>query len=356
MSIKKVLALAIMLVALVAIFAGISYANNYTSQTTTQNPVFADSIVVPVNGTGQIYIKLNGTEADYYSLLRINNGSIRGAVISKEEYAAWLNGSYKPTWYYDQPFTAGWGGGEYLPMLSNAPQERYYIFWNPDSPVSREVTLKICTQQTETVYNYVNLGAGIFLIAAGAVSGLIAAFTLGRRVVLTVVALALVVLGIFLVTTYPKSLDRKETVATNPLTVPASGFTKESIHYNITGYYALTLKGANGRMNATVIPEDRFAAFSQGKYETYWYVWQGSQYPISGNPMGDISTNDVRLVLFNPESNQEQVTVQVDHFWNETDYSGLGGGVLLLALGAVTLYVAHKRQIASFNKALENQE
>ncbi len=77
MSIKKVLAFAVMLASLVAIFAGISYVNNYTSQTTTQNPVFADSIVVPVNGYGQIYVKLNATEADYYSSLRINNGSIR---------------------------------------------------------------------------------------------------------------------------------------------------------------------------------------------------------------------------------------------------------------------------------------
>jgi uncharacterized membrane protein len=357
MSIKKVLAFVVMLAALVAIFAGISYANNYTSQTSTQNPVFADSITVQVNGTGQIYIKLNATEADHYVSLKINNGSIRGAVISPEEYAAWVNGSYKPAWQYDQPST-WWGSGEYVPMMSNAPQERYYIFWNPDAPVSREVTLKICEQTTETTYNCTTLGTGIFLIAAGTVAGSVAAYALGRRLLLTLVAFALIVLGAFLVSTYPKTFEGKENVAMDSLTVPAGSSINEPVHYNTSDYYAFTLSGPNGRLNTTVIPEANYTEFLEGKYYIeYWQMWQGSHYPINGMLMGGIPFgSDVRLVLVNPESYDERVSVQVNRLWIGTDYSGTAGGFLLVALGVIVLYVAHRRQIGEFNKALENQE
>jgi hypothetical protein len=242
MSIKKGFAITVMLVALLPIFAGISYVNNYTNKTTTQTPVFADSITVPVNGTGQIYVKLNATEAEYYVSLKIYNGSIRGAVVSKDEYAAWVNGSYKPHWYYDQPSSYWWGAGEYSPMLSNAPQERYYIFWNPDAPVSREVTLKICEQTTETTINYTTLGTGILLIAAGVVAGAVAAYTLGRRLLLTLTAFTLIVLGTFLVTTYPKTFEGKETVATDSLTIPAHNCKradalqhKRLLHHHLSG-------------------------------------------------------------------------------------------------------------------------
>ncbi len=268
-----------------------------------------------------------------------------------------MNGSYKPTWYYDQPVTAGWGGGEYGPMLTNAPQEKYYIFWNPDSPVSREVTLKICTQQTETTYNYTTLGTGIFLIATGAVAGSVAAYTLGRRLLLTLVAFTLILLGVFLVTTYPKMFEGKETVATNSLTIPAHGSINELMHYNTSDSYIITLAGPNGRVNTTVVPEADFTAFTQGKYDdAYWQEWRGSHYPVYGLAMGNMSAKDVRFVLVNPEAFDEQVSVQVDRIWVGTDYSGLGGGVLLVALGIVVLFFVHRRQLGEFNRALENQE
>ncbi len=354
MSIKKVLAVIVMVASLFAIFAGIPYINNYTSQYTTQNQVFSESLVIPVDDTGYMHVKLNGTEADYYSLMTVKTGPIRGAVISPEAYAAWVNGAYKPQWIYEQP--EQYGG--YWEMFRNGPAEMYYVFWNPDAPCSREVTLKICEQTTETIYNYTTLGTGIFLIAAGAVAGSVAAYILGRRLLFTVIAFTLIIGGAFLITNYPQYFEGRETVATESFTVPAHSSINTPIHYNTTdSHYFLTLSGPQGRLNTSIVPESEWTAFTEGKYEMeYWQEWRGSHYHIDGLALGDMSARDVRLVLVNPEAFDEQVDVQMDQYWVGTDYSGTVGGIILVAFGIVVLYFTHRRQMAEFNRALENQE
>jgi hypothetical protein len=354
MSIKKILALVVMFAALVAVFAGISYVNNYTSQLTRQTPVSTDSVVVPPNGYGHFLLQQNSSQENYYFSMSISNGTLREDAVAEEIYQAWLNGSYKPSWR-EVP-SPGWsqGGDDYWPLSAVSQERLYYIFWNPDSTISKEVTFKICEQWTEPVYNTFNLGFGIFLIAAGAVSGLAAAFSVSKRTLIVVIALTLIVSGIFLVTTNSQTFHHEEITATNSLAVPAGSCVNESVRYNATGFHYFMLKVDNGTMNSTVLSVEDFATFSQGQYEPYWQNWRGSQ-GISGTMDGG-SANHVYLVLSNPEAFDKQVTVQVYRAWDEYNYFGLIGGILLIAVGVIAFYFANKSQVASFNKALENQE
>jgi hypothetical protein len=169
MRFKKVLAVAVMLAALIAIFAGVSLSDNYISQETRRNLLSTESVVVPSNGYGYYLLQANSSQENYFSIT-VSNGTLREAIVSEELYQAWQNGSYNLSWIeVPQP---GWGQSQNYWPISSASQERWhYIFWNPDSPISKEVTINICEQWTETVYNNFNLGLGIFLIVAGPVSG-----------------------------------------------------------------------------------------------------------------------------------------------------------------------------------------
>lgn len=347
MSIRKILAVVVMLAALFAVIYGVPYANSYIIQGLIQTSVFSENRLVPVNATDQIHVKLNGTEAMYFVRLEVSNGTIRGAVLQKEEFKAWVNGSYAPQWCYEQP-TSEFGGLGYGRTLGNAPVDYYHVLWNPDAPYSRNVTLTVYESKPTIAYNYQNIGIFVFSVGGGGVVGLAAANSLGKRMLLTVVALTLIVLGISFLTAQPQILEGREIVGTTSIIVPAEGTTNIPLHYNTTDYYTLTLDGANGRLNTTVVSEIDFSA---GDLDSYWSMWRGSLVPISGVPMG-VPTQDVRLVLVNPEDFDEQVSVQVDRLWPETSYTSNISGALVLTFGVAVLLFANRRLLTEFHRAL----
>jgi hypothetical protein len=339
----------VMLIALVAIFAGINYVNTYMSQTIRHTPVLTESIVVPSMGYGHIPVDLN-VSVDNYCVSFDFNGTIRRDFVLESVYQAWANGSYKPAWYEYGPVTED----SVVPIYFNTyPEPVNFIFWNANAYASVEVNFNVCQQWTKTIYNNFNLGFGLLLIAAGAVSGLGAAFSLSKRVFMVTIALTMIASGVFLATTYSQRFTSEEKAATFSLAVPAGACISEHISYNVTGFYALILKVNSGSMNSTVLSEPDFAEFSSGQYEPYWSAWRG-YYSMSGS-FGD-SLEPAYLVLSNPQALDKEVSVEVHRYWEDYNYLGLIGGVLLFAAGAGTFYFANRQQIASFNRALENQE
>ena len=200
----------------------------------------------------------------------------------------------------------------------------------------------------------VNLGLGLFLIAAGAVSGLAAAFSVSKRALLVVIALTLIVSGAYLANANTQIVHHEAVVAKETLAVPGGGCVNESIQYNATGYYALELKDNGESMNSTVLSTEEFTQFRQGQLEPNWRYWRGMQ-DFSGTLYGDgDSSNHVVLVLSNPQAADRQVAVQIYRGWDEYNYLALIGGALLIVAGVFAFYFANRRQIASFNRALES--
>jgi hypothetical protein len=141
---KKVLVAVLVFAALASIAVGISYAQNYVGQETIRETIANQSVSVPPNGYGQIYLQLNRSDANLGLSMRITNGTLREAGVNDELYRAWSNGSYSPGWYeipnpaqqhnpndYEESYLVG----------SGFPPSIHYIFWNPDSPVSKQVTI-----------------------------------------------------------------------------------------------------------------------------------------------------------------------------------------------------------------------
>ena len=356
MRLKKVLAVAVMLAALAAILAGTSYVNNYSSQVTRRNPISTESIIIPINGYGQLTLAPNETQENYYFSISISKGTVRESCVSNELYDAWLNGTYRLSWR-EEPTPRADGAPNtaenYYPV-NVVTQETHYIFWNPDSPVSKEVTLTICRQWTETVRDNFKLGFGFFLIVAGSVSGLGGAFWVSKRALLVVIALVSIASGVFCASMYSQMYHGEQVVTTYFVVVPANGWIDEPAVYDQPGYYAFIVIAKNGTINSAVLSQSDFEAFSQNQYEPNWLIVKGSQ-DLGGTMTGG-SPNKNYLVLSNSDALDKPVNIEVYRTWDSYNVSGLAGCILLVAAGIVVFYIANRSHLAAFNKALENQE
>lgn len=348
-----------MFAALAAVLTGVFYVNNYACQETRRDTVSSQTVIVPPNEYGHIRLQLNMSEDNLWLSLKITNGTIREATVNDENYPAYLNGSYTATWteipnpnrpsdsqIYEEAYPLGY----------NFPESTHFIFWNPDSPISKQVTVTAYTEHDETVYNLQNLQVGCLFIALGAVSGLSAAFWLGKRVLFVVVALVLIVAGGFLAATNTQLVYHEETACSFSLTIPAYACVNEPIHYNASGAYAVMIRVDKGTVNATVMLDQDFASFSQGTFEPDWAFGTGSRLEFGGRPYNAQTTNDVCLVLVNPDNYVKETSVQIIRGWEEYNYPCLAGGVTSLLLGFLVLYFSNRSQLTRFNKALEHQE
>ncbi len=343
-----------MLISLAAILAGISFVNNCTSQETKfSDPIYDETIVVPADGYGRLYTDINASGTIYRAVNL--NGTLRVEYLRESIYQGWVNGSYKPPFSSEiQPTTPDKLDLYATFDINIYPEPVYYIFWNTNPQDSVEVTLKFCQQTIQQVYNALNFDVGVFLIAIGPVSGLAAAFSISKRVFLMVATVSLVVGGVVLFVGYSQITHHEEGYWLNPLTVPAGGYANESLRYNETGAYSLGLKVDNGTMNSAVLSPKEFTDFSQGTYTPNWQNW--TDYTIiDGLPSRGNSAVEY-LVLSNPDGYDKQVDMAVEHVWDSYNLAAIIGGPALIAVGSLMLWFANRRQIRSFNKALENQE
>jgi hypothetical protein len=349
--VKKVLALAVMLAALVAIYEGIGYLSNYEHQTTIRTPYMQKSIVVQPKGYGVIALGVN--ESGDHDLRVSLNGTLREDTMPESFYISWINGSYDP------PFSStaspnNPGAGDFCPVSDYQGEPWYAAYWNVYSSDPIEVKMEIFRVSTETAYNYSNLGLGALLVATGAVAGLTAAFSISKRTMLVVISLTLVFSGALTVATYSCNCNFDKVVTTKTITVPANCSVTEPIHYNQTGGYLLRLTVNNGTMNATAMSSEQYGSFISGEYLP---CWQKSRYDfgVSGG-VCDGASDDAVLLLLNTDTYGKDVTVQFHCYWNGYDYAGLAGGAFVLVGGLAVFYFANRQQIKAFNKEIDAQK
>jgi hypothetical protein len=359
-SIKKAVALVVMIAALFAIYTGIGYISNYEGKETIHTLYTQQSIIVPPRGYGCIRIDINETgDHDIHTTI---NGTLRTDGLTDSNYPEWANGSYKPLYSTEiDPNTNNHPSPEETYPLAYSTMPWYNIYWNTNASASVEVKTEVYRVTTHATYNYSNLGVGGFLIGVGAVSGLAAAFSISKRVLLVVMALALIASGAMLLTTYNQKFTHNEAVSSKTIIVPANSNITEPIHYNTTDPYALLCTIDKGSINSTTMSEEDYTDYMQGQHEAYWQTWRfehtlgGENYLCDFTDGGYKFGSDAYLLLVNSDAYDKAVTVQFERYWESYNYAGLVGGVLALAGGATLLLYANRRQLSAFNKALDKE-
>jgi hypothetical protein len=278
-----------MLAALVAVYVGIGFASNYEREVRTYTLFSQETIVVQPMGYGCIRVDINETgDHDVRSTI---NGTLRTDSLTESNYPAWINGSYKPLYSTEiGPSINNRSGPEETYPLAYSTMPWYSIYWNTNASASVEVKTEVYRVTTHTAFDYFNVGVGGFLIGVGAVSGLAAAFSISKRVLLVVVALALIASGAILLTTYSQKSMFNEAMSSKTILVPANANVTEPIHYNSTDPYALLCTIDRGSINSTTMSEEDYLDFTQGQHDAYWQTWRfehslgGMNYWLYGIP------------------------------------------------------------------------
>jgi hypothetical protein len=359
--IKKALALAVMLAALVAVVVGVGFSSHYEREVRMYTLFSQETIAVQPMGYGCICVDINET-GDHDVRLTIN-GTLRTDSLTESNYPAWVNGSYKSLYSTEiTPSINNHSGPEETYPLAYSTMPWYSIYWNTNASASVEVKTEVYRVTTHTAYDYFNICVGGFLIGIGAVSGLAAAFSISKRVLFVVVALALIGSGAMLLMTYNQKFTHNEAVSSKAILVPANGNVTEFIHYNTTDIYALMCTVDRGSINSTSLSEDDYTDYLLGQHEAYWQTWR-FEHSLGGmNGICDLADgsydyrSEAYLLLVNPDAYDKVVTVQFERYWEDYNYLGLVGGTLAIAVGASLLWYANRRQLTALNRALDNQQ
>lgn len=342
-----------MLTALVAILAGINLANNcYSQETTFCDPIYNQSTVVLADGYNHLFTNLSCSGALYYSITV--NGSLHVDWLRQSIYQAWLNGSYKPTFSTLKEPTANKIDDYTQTYINCYPESTYFVFWNTNSSANVEVTLKFCQQTTQRVYSAFNFNLGVFLVIAGAVSGLASPLIISKRLFLSVAALALVISGVIFFVANSNFSHNEAGYCLPSLIVPAGGYANEPLRYNQTGEYTFGMRVMNGTISSAVLSPDEFNDFTQGKYTPNWREW-ADFITVDGLPSKGNSGVQY-LVFYNTDSYDKQMEMAIQHVWDSFNLAAVVAGPLMVAVGAALFWATNRRQIKVFNSKLADQQ
>jgi hypothetical protein len=375
---KRALLVALIFSALALIAVGISYAQNYAEQETRRETLTNQSVIVPPNGYGQIHLQLNRSDDNLGLSMRVTNGTIREASINEELYHAWVNGSYSPGWYempnpaqqhnpndYEESYLVG----------SGFPQSIHYIFWNPDSSVSKQVTITAYIEYKETIYNTANLEIGILFTVLGAagLGGKGGFFVyknrdkikVTRRKALMLAGLLLmIVLGGFLATTYANPVQAQTTIGHGTVSVPANDYRSVPFTVNRDGQYIAQFNVDNGSIQV----------FQSGDGSVISHWSNGTEFDIrkqnrpinvsSGitgmDYMGCTGTESPwtdYYILSNSDNYSKNVSYEITYNWTYNNYVAMMAGIALVIFGSIAfVLMLLKGKLKEFNNALDNQE
>ncbi len=373
---KKVLVAIVVFAALASTCTGIFYVQNYTGQETRRETLTNQSVVVPPNEYGQIHLQLDKSDANLGLSMRITNGTIREVSVNDELYQAWLNGSYSLNWYempnpaqqhnsndYEESYIVG----------SGFPSSIHYIFWNPDSPSSKQVTITAYIEHKEAVYNTANLMIGALFTALGATglggAGLFFAFKnrdkikVTRRQVLVLVGLLLmIVLGGFLAVTYSCPVEAQRIVSQGTVTVPANDYYPLPYFVNNDGDYLFQFDVDKGVVqiyhSSGDSPIDRWSNGTEFDVRTHNPpVYNGSSGSIGSSVFTCGNSYTTYYLLSNTDAYSKNVTYDITYHWTYNNYVAMMAGISFAIFGSLAFILTLlKGKLKDFNKALESQE
>lgn len=375
---KKALLLGLIFAALVSIAIGISYAQNYAGQETRRETLTNQSVIVSPNGYGQIHLQLNRSDDNLGLSMRITNGPLREASINDELYRAWVNGSYSLSWYempnpaqqhnpndYEESYLVG----------SGFPQSIHYIFWNPDAPVSKQVTITAYIEHKETVYNMANLEMGILFTALGTAglggTGSFFAFknkdkikVTRRKALMLAGLLLMIVLGGFLASTYANPIQAQTTISQGTVDIPANDYCSVPFTINKDGQYIAKFNVDKGIIQ--VYSSSDGSVISQWSNGTEFDIrTQNRPLNVSSGVtgmdcMGCMSVEPPwtrYYILSNSDGYSKNVTYEITYNWTYNNYVAMMAGIAFVIFGSTAFVLALlKGKLKEFNRALENPE
>jgi hypothetical protein len=165
----------------------------------------------------------------------------------------------------------------------------------------------------------------------------------GKAVVVSsVIALALLGAGVFLLMNSLTPLERENIVLNDTFNVLGNKYENRTALLKNDVDYRVFFTVSDSTIKFYPMSEDEFSIWQQGQFEPRWV--ESDQYYAriggTGNPAGGAT---FYFVFFNNNTSIREVHLEVSNAWQETNYIGLFGGAALILSGCIIGIIAKYR-------------
>jgi hypothetical protein len=366
--------------ALAVLLAGLYMVSVYSAPQLKHEYVYSETFTMQANTTTHRSLTLNSMGI-HNPIVYVEGatGTVFSSSLSDASLEQWLQGNFNVSWDGTSNMVSMSGNSVPCKVYwvevadGSAPMVVNIVFWNPET-FSLQVNLVVDSYWSEVDIPNQNLAKSITALGATAIL-LIAALLavknraqlknvrVTRRMALAlVVAVVMIVLGVFLAVTYSNIVEAENLVDKGTITVPANDYKPLSYQVSADGAYAIQLDVDKGTIQGFYSSDGSIMLHwsngtTQDRRLTDPPTFNGSSGMTGGYYNGDHYPTTRYLVLSNVDSYDKQVQYTVTYHWTYYNYFAMIAGITLFSSGAIVLALTLlKNRLHNFNKALENQQ
>lgn len=376
----RVLGIIVTVIAVAALFAGISMEASYSVPQRGRTCLSSQALSISANSTTYKSLSLNQS-GSYYIVVYANDASntVFSSALTDANLQKWQKGQFTVFWdgtsgngdFYNLPYPCK--AYIYDVTSSSGTQDANILFWNSRN-FSQQINLAVYMETGSVDQSGLNLSMTVIAAGSAGLLAVAAFFTLKNKASLKkfkmtrkkalalLISVMMIVFGVYLAHTYSSSVNAQVTLAQGTVNVPANNW--QSIAYAVksAGIYTVNISTDKGIIQVYQNGENStFMHWSNGT-DTDIRSWSRPDINASSGQTGiNLLTNSPQyfeyVILSNNDSYSKNVSCTVTYNWTYSNNFAYIAGVALTAIGAILLaitLIGNKMQ--AFNRALENQE
>jgi len=376
----RVLGVLVVVIAVAALFVGLSMENTYSVPQHRLTCISSETFSMPENSTTYKSLSLNES-GSYYIVVYANDASntVFSSALTDANLQKWLKGQFAVSWdgasgngdFYNLPVPCQ--AYPYDVSSSSNTQIANIVFWNSRN-ISQQVNVAVYEETLVMDQSGLNLATMITAASSVVIVAVAAFFAVKHRASLKnfkmtrkkalvlVVSVILLVFGVYLANTYSSPVNAQVTLAHGIVNVPAKNYNSIAYVEGSAGIYLIQISSDKGTVQA----------FENGENSTFMHWSNGTVTDIRSWSRPDINASSgqtgvdfvnsgppttVYLILSNIDSYSKNVSYIVTYSWTYSNNFAYIAGVALTAIGAILLAITLLgNKLRAFNRALENQE
>jgi len=149
----------------------------------------------------------------------------------------------------------------------------------------------------------------------------------------SIISLALLGLGAFLLLTSFTPIEKKNVLLNNSFNVVGNKYENRTVWIDSPGDYVGSFTVSEGTINSSRMDPGTISLWLEGKFKPDWFVSDQGDYEMGFGPMQEASP--ISFVFVNNDTFTKEVHLEVSKVWKETNYVCLLGGAALILSGTI---------------------
>ncbi len=158
-----------------------------------------------------------------------------------------------------------------------------------------------------------------------------------------ITTLALISIGAFLLLNSLTPLEKEQVLLNDVFTVAEHSYQNQTVWVTSSGDYVASFTAQGGTINFSWVPTVEL--WLEGKYTPDWQETDQDQYGFGASLGEEGVRSPFSFVFQNNDTSTRQVHLQVAKVWQETDYTSLIGGTIMILSGTtIAIIIVYARR------------